>query len=116
MCKLVFFGLQSRVFATVTAIPAAFIDVVIIVADAITLEGRHTTIRCLEVRVQTCAFETGLVLLQIAIVTTAVAAVPATSTAVVVVVAVFIALVCWRTALAFAAQFLVVCFVETFAL
>lgn len=111
------FGVRFRLFATVTAIPVAFLDVVVIVADAVTLVFCNSTIGCLELRVQTFAFEAVLKLVSIAIVTTAVATVPATSAAVVVVVAVFIALVIWRTALAFALQpFLMVCFVLTFAL
>lgn len=103
-------------FAAVTAIPVAFLDVVVIVADAVTLVLFNSTIGCLELRVQTFAFEAVSKLLRIAIVTTAVASVPATSAAVVVVVAEFIALVFWRTARAFALQGLMVLFVETFAL
>jgi len=111
------FGVRFRLFATVTTIPVAFLDVVVIIADAVTLVFCNSTIGCLELRVQTFAFEAVFKLVSIAIVTTAVATVPATSAAVVVVVAEIIALVFCRTALAFALQpFLMVCFVLTFAL
>jgi len=106
--ELFFFGLFRRVFATVTAIPVAFLDVVVIVADAVTLEFFNSTLGCLERRVQTFAFEAVSELLSIAIMTTAVATVPATSAAVVVVVAEFIALVFWRTAFAVALHCLMV--------
>lgn len=114
--ELVFFAFFAFVFAAVTAIPAAFLGVVAIVADAISLVFCNSTIGCLELRVQTFTFEAVIKLPSIAIVTTAVATVPATSAAVVVVVAEFIALVFWRTALSFALQCLMVCFVFTFAL
>ena len=56
----------------------------VIVADAVTLVFCNSTIGCLELRVQTFAFEAEFKLVIIAIVTTAVATVPATSAAVVV--------------------------------
>merc|ERR1711939_982716 len=106
--ELVFFAFLA--FAAVTAIPAAFLGVVVIVADAITLVFCNSTSGCLERRVQTFAFEAVIKLPIIAIVTTAVTTVPATSAAVVVVVTEFIALVFWRTALSFALQCLMVFF------
>jgi len=114
--ELVFFAFFAFVFAAVTAIPAAFLGVVVIVADAISLVFCNSTIGCLELRVQTFAFEAVIKLPIIAIVTTAITTVPATSAAVIVVVAEFIALVFWRTALCFALPFLMVCFVFTFTL
>jgi len=114
--ELVFFAFFAFVFAAVTAIPAAFLGVVDIVADAVSLVRCNSTIGCLILRVQTFAFVAVFILALVAIVTTAVTTVPATSAAVVVVVAVFIALVFWRTALCFALPCLMVCFVFTFAL
>lgn len=84
--ELIFLAAVS--FAAVAIVPATRHDVVVIVADAIALKFRNRASGCLETRVQTCAFETVLVLLHIASLATTVTAVPAAATVVVIIIAV----------------------------
>jgi len=99
--ELIFVGVFTMV-AAVAIVPVARLDVVVIVADAIALEFRDRASGCLPSRVQTCAFETVLVLLHIASFATTVTAVPTAATVVVIIVAVFVTRVCSRAARPFA--------------
>jgi len=94
-------------FAAVAAIPVATWDVVVIVADTITLEFCDGTCWCNERRIQTCALKTVFILVHVASLATTVTAVPATGTVVVIVIAELVALVIVRTAFARAIVFFV---------
>lgn len=74
-------------FAAVSAVPVTGFYVVIVVANTIALELGNGTVRFLERRIQTLAFETVLHLLRVASFGTTVAAVPAAAAAVVIIIA-----------------------------
>lgn len=100
------------VFADTTAVATIKItscNVVFIVADTITLEFFDWAFWCLEVRIHTCALEAVFILVHVAVVATAVTAVPATGAVVVIVIAELVTLVIVRTALAGAAAAFFVC-------
>jgi len=90
----------GRLAAAVATIPATIEDVVLIVADAITLEFYDRTFWCLVFSVQTFASETVFVLVHVASLATAVTAVPVTGAVVIVVIAERVTTMIFRTAFA----------------
>jgi len=92
----------ALVVAAVAIVPVTRCDVVVIVADAIAPESRHSAIGFLKRMIHTRAFETVLELLRIASFATAVTTIPAAATVVVIIVAVLVTRVLIRAATAFA--------------
>jgi len=79
-----------RMLTAVAAVPVASPNIVIVVADFVTLEFHDRASGCLEGRVKTFAFVAIGVLLHVASLVTAITAIPATGAVVVIVVTVFV--------------------------
>lgn len=104
--------LVGALFTAVATIKITICNVIVIVADTITLEFFDRAFWCHEVRIHTCALEAVFILEHVAILATTVTAVPVTGAVVVIVIAEVVTLVTVRTAFAAAVVFFVYLRVE----